>query len=400
MIIRPGPERLCAEAPAPADCSLVVLGASGNLSQTMLLPAVSALRRRGLLPPGFRLVGVDRRAPPKGYPIGLVGALDDPELARRLRELPSPVLYAALPPSAVPAAAALAARCGGWRLVVEKPFGYDLASARSLSDLLHERLEEHQVLRIDHYLGKDAVLNILTTRFENPPFEAAWDARWIESVRIELAETEGVEGRERFYDRVGVVRDVVQNHMLQLLALVAMERPGSGGDALRDAKVEALRAVGPAASGVLGQYEGYPVPGSSTPTYAELTLEVDSPRWKGVPFRLRAGKALDRSYAGVELRFKGGKTLAFELKPSAGLSFGLTVKSPGPRYCVADAEVDLRYRDAPDAYERLLLDALRGDRGSFIRQDAIEEAWRIVEPLLEPRKPQRYRAGSSGPPTG
>ena len=322
---------------------------------------------------------------------------------------------------------------GGWRrIVVEKPFGYDLATAQSLNRVLHNVFDESQVYRIDHYLGKETAQNILFMRFANTIFEPVWNRSHISNVQVTVAETVDVGTRAGYYDGSGVMRDMVQNHMLQLLSLIAMEPPSAfDAVALRNEKVKVLQAARAIrlADTVRAQYDGYRgaegvAPDSSTPTYSALKLFIDNWRWKDIPFYLRSGKAMRQKTTQVNIQFKRPPNSIFELterddfarnvlsiciQPDEGIH--LTIKAKIPDAQVAKSvDMELHYENAfvaedlPDAYERLILDAINGDAQLFIRSDEIESAWKIVDPVIEgwkcdPGAPpmQCYAPGTWGP---
>ncbi len=336
-----------------------------------------------------------------------------------------PVSYLAIPPELfddVVEGLASAGMHEGGRVVLEKPFGRDTESAKALNETIHRSFPEERVYRIDHFLGKEAVQNLMIFRFANTLLEPVWNRHYVRGVQITMAEDFGVEGRGNFYDRVGTLRDVVQNHLLQMVALLAMEPPVSDHpDALRDERVKALRAVRTLTDAdlVRGQYRGYRKEAgveadSDTETYAAVRLELDSWRWAGVPWVIRAGKGLDSTVteAVVELSrpprplFADAQCrplpnrLTFRTKPDDEILFSMQAKSPGPALVSHAVELHLEHgrEEGRDAYDRLLGDALRGDPGLFARQDSVMEAWRIVEPVLTERRPViPYVRGGWGP---
>lgn len=473
------PEHRPGRAPDPAV--IVVLGATGDLMQRKLLPALYRLTagtwpeqtrifgaaRTGLDDAGFRawarqaLVASEAQADARigrwcddclfFQPIMKGDEADYRLLAHRINALEQAnnlpghrLFYLALPPQAVPEAILGLGRSGlnraqGWtRLVVEKPFGRDLASARELNRHIHQYFDETQVYRIDHYLGKETVQNLLAFRFANPIFETLWNRDRVETVEITVAETVGVEHRAAFYEQAGAVRDIVQNHLTQLVALTAMDAPAAfEADAIRNEKVKVVRAIAPIAPEdvVFGQYErgeidgqevrGYRkedgvAPDSGIETYAALRLDVATWRWHGVPFLIRTGKRLARRVTQIVVTFRrapislfqafhvhdGGmmhpNRLVITIQPAEGFDLYFEVKVPGHAVMLATQSLHFRYEEAyarlPDAYETLLTDVLTGDQTLFVRADMVEAAWRLYTPALErPRRVHGYAAGTWGP---
>ncbi|MHB8555173.1 MAG: glucose-6-phosphate dehydrogenase [Candidatus Dormibacteria bacterium] len=435
--------------------ALVIFGITGDLARKMTFRALYRLEARGRL--NWPVIGValddwtdelmrqharealtesGQKVSPQlfarfaGRLTYIQGDFADPatyvRLGRALEGTSQPLFYLEVPPALFAPVVEALAKAGltkGARVVVEKPFGHDLASARKLNGDLHRFLDESQILRIDHFLGKEPVMDLQFLRFANEIIEPVWNRDHVASVQITLAESFGVEDRGRFYDAVGALRDVVQNHLLQVLALVAMEPPTSAdADALRDRKVDVLRAipaVAPAQS-VRGQYRGYQdvagvAAGSKTETYVALRLGIDNWRWAGVPFFIRAGKALAQSATEVRLVFRRPPHLAFlgrsaltdpnqlVLRIDFGPGLRTTLTSQGPRPgTLRPVNLDLSFAqelgEPPEPYERLLDDAMRGDRRLFTREDSVEETWRILQPLIEmPLEVGSYPRGSWGP---
>ncbi len=435
--------------------ALVVFGITGDLARRMTLPAVYRLEARGMLP--CPVIGVGRAEwgatevrertrvalEECGEPIDprvferLAGRFDyvsgdvtDPELYRKLGKAlggaERPVFYLAVPPDLfAPVIEALGAAglTPGARVGIEKPFGADLASAKELNRRILAVLEEDQVYRIDHFLGKEPVQDIVYLRFANEIFEPIWNRYHVKCVQINMAEEVDVADRGSFYDRVGALRDVVQNHLLQVLALVTMEPPAGGRDAVADRRLDVLRAMPDAdpAAYVRGQYEGYHdvkgvAPDSDTETFAALRLTIDNWRWAGVPFLIRTGKALPVTATEVDVQFRlppailmGDRTeevphhnhIKLRIGHDAGVSLGVLLKEPAQERS-EPVHLDVSFREqlgaAPEPYERLLSDALTGDGTLFPRQDVIEETWRIVQPLLDAPAPvEPYAQGSWGP---
>jgi glucose-6-phosphate 1-dehydrogenase len=469
-------------------CGLVIFGVTGDLSRKKLMPAVYDLANRGLLPPGFALVGFARRdwedqdfaqvvhdsvkqhartpfreAVWRQLSAGfrfVQGSFDDDDAFDRLADCVHELdrvrgtggnhaFYLSIPPGAFPVVCKQLARSGlaepsadQWRrVVIEKPFGHDLKSARELNGIVNDVFPEESVFRIDHYLGKETVQNILALRFANQFYEPIWNSNYVDHVQITMAEDVGLAGRAGYYDGIGAARDVIQNHLLQLLALVAMEEPVSFRPRdLRGEKVKifsATKLVEPLdESTARGQYAagwqgGQQVVGlldeegfakdSTTETFAAITVEVDTRRWAGVPWFLRTGKRLGRRVTEVAVIFKraphlpfdstateelGQNALVVRVQPDEGVTMRFGSKVPGPTMEVRDVNMDFAYGQAftessPEAYERLLLDVLLGEPSLFPSNEEVERSWEILDPVLEfwalEGKPEAYPAGSWGP---
>jgi glucose-6-phosphate 1-dehydrogenase len=489
--------------PQAAQCAVVIFGASGDLSQLKLVPAIYELFREGLLSEKFALIGYARSSTKKdGSPLndetyrndcyqaisknarhkpidealwkkmkeriyyvagGYDNAEDHSRLAAALAKADKAhdtggnrLFYISTPPDAFEG---IITRLGerakapdkpsGWqRLIIEKPFGRDLASALHLNDLLHKYWEEKQVFRIDHYLGKEALQNMMVMRFANAIFEPIWNYKYIDHVQITVSETLSADDRAGYYDKSGAMRDMIQNHIFQLMALVAMEPPVAlDATSIRDEKVKVYRSVRPIrpdqfdAFCVRGQYgageyqnkdkkvptNGYTkakgvAPGSMTETFAAIKLYIDNWRWSGTPFYIRTGKCLNRKLSEVAVRFRSPPLTLFQkqsdahiypndliirVQPEEGTSWRLNAKVPGGTLNIKSVALDYMYKTAfnvepPEAYERLIYDGMIGDQSLFIRGDEAEAAWQVIDPIEQhwaksKISPQEYKPGSWGP---
>lgn len=463
----------------PQPCALVIFGASGDLTHRMLIPALYNLEYDRLLADNFTVVGFSRQektdesfraelrksvseagdAKPFDEEAWkrlaarlhyISGEYDDAASFARLAAFTDEcrtehgcthfVYYLSVPPNVSETVldtmkktrlVVLGTEDVRTRIMLEKPFGMDLESARRLSAILDGMFDESQVYRVDHYLGKDTIRNLLIFRFANAIWEPLWNNKYIDNVQITATEEIGIEGRGGYYDGVGVVRDMVQNHVLQVLSLITMEPPVSGDpDSVRGKKLEILESVAPIAAddACFGQYEGYRdepriAKDSCTPTFVAFRLFVNNWRWHGVPFYVRSGKKIARKVTEVAIRFKGVPTcviddpfvcrmlepnvLYIRIQPDEGIKLSFTVKMPGRGDDLSAAEMDFKYSGfgvkLPNAYERIILDCLCGQATHFWRSDEVEAAWRVVEPLLEsacrgnPKAFPNYTAGSWGP---
>ena len=487
--------QILGQAKKPHACVVTIFGASGDLTKRKLIPALYNLALEKRLPERFAVVGYARsdmtdeafrdkmreavnefsrtglsdEAVWQGFANTLYyvpGGYDETAGYHRLKDfidgfdrgsrvLPARVFYLATPPDLYGlvieriTAAGLAPKEtdgeGRTRVIIEKPFGTDLQTAGELNHRVHEALDEKQVYRIDHYLGKETVQNIMVLRFANAVFEPIWNRRYIDHVQITAAEGVGVENRGGYYEDAGVVRDMFQNHLLQLLCLTAMEPPvGFTADAVRDEKGKLLQSVRPVApeevagAAVRGQYGagqigdqsalGYRqepgvVKNSATVTYAALKLYVDNWRWEGVPFYLRSGKRMAKRVTEIAIQFKRPPMLLFKncavedvspnvlvmrIQPNEGISLTFEVKPPGPEVCVSPLSLNFNYAEsfgnsAPEAYETLLEDCIEGDSTLFTRHDWVESAWALMDPIIQvwklskPKNFPNYEAGSWGP---
>ena len=420
--------------------AFVFFGATGDLAYRKIFPALQALIKRGhfdkpIIGFGRSVAGLDALRARARASLAAHGGVDekafallssrlqfvngdynDPATFEQLRvalgSASCPLYYLAIPPEAFTTVArglAASACHQGGRVVVEKPFGRDLASAQALNETLHHCFSESQIFRIDHYLGKEPVQNLLYFRFANSFLEPIWNRDHVRSVQITMAETIGLEGRGRFYEEVGTIRDVVQNHLLELVALLTMDAPKDDHpDAMRDEKLRAFQAMQPLtpADVVRGQFRGYRseegvAADSTVETFAAIRVSVNSPRWSGVPFCIRAGKLLPVSATEIRVELdRPGNFVRFRLSPDMLISLGAKTKAPGEAMVGEDVELLVRHAEGDEMspYERLIGDALRGDAMLFVREDEVEAAWRIVQPVLGNVVPvHEYEPGTWGP---
>ena len=467
-----------AMARRPEPCTMVIFGASGDLTKRKLFPALYSLAYRQMLPEKFSVLGVARtegtdnefrermKAAVQEFgrddfredvwqelADGMHYVYDEDKLAAALRDLGerrgttgNRIYYLAVPPAAFEEIVGWVgkhkSRKGWTRVIVEKPFGHDLQSAQDLNVLLHKHFDESQIFRIDHYLGKETVQNMLALRFANGIFEPIWNRQFIDHIQITVAETLGIEGRAEYYERAGAIRDIFQNHLLQLIALTAMEPPiDLAADSVRNEKVKVLKSIhtpGPKHV-VRGQYgrgyvEGQEVPGyreeagvdpsSMTETFVAAKLFVDNWRWADTPFYIRAGKRMARRETTIAIEFKRAphppfvevaaeglrpNVLLIHIQPDEGVSLAIGAKVPGQGLQIRTVHMDFLYggafrTDLPEAYERLLVDCMRGDASLFTREDEVVEQWEIVDAIVafwrrdRPSFPN-YAAGTWGPPS-
>ncbi|MEM7439024.1 MAG: glucose-6-phosphate dehydrogenase [Pseudomonadota bacterium] len=453
---------------------LIIIGGTGDLAKRKILPALFARMCSGQMPPDARIIGAARsdmdvdgyrafaREAIEEFSPDVLCKADDidafiallsyetldvfadagwKQLKKHLRKDVVRAVYFSVGPSLFGEIASKLSKHKltdeNTRIVVEKPFGRDLASAKDLNAALKGYFNEEQIYRIDHYLGKETVQNLMAVRFGNALFEPLWNARHVDHVQITVAETVSVAGRGGYYDKSGALRDMVQNHLMQLLCLTAMEPPSKyGADAVRDEKLKVIRALDPVPPGdiVRGQYaagggeDDYLThagnPDSKTDSYAAMKVHVKNWRWAGTPFYLRTGKRLRARMSEIAVIFKDpphdifpgefrrkGNSLVIRLQPDEGITMRVTIKEPGPGGMrLTEVPLDMTFAEAlgdevsfmPDAYERLIMDVIRGDQTLFMRGDEVEAAWAWIDPIIQTwdagdRRPQAYDAGGSGP---
>ena len=464
--------------------SIVILGASGNLALTKLLPSLYTLYTSGAMPQHYAITGYARTAMTNeafrelveshlkdaveetqlepnyvreflssihycsgGYDsvedfTKLHSYLDD-VIAKDFPSAPTTLYYLSIPPSVFEPVIHSLRECGAVEkgdsnksVIVEKPFGYDTESAKALNKTLYETFDESQIYRIDHYLGKEAIMNLMVMRFANIIFEPVWNRNYIESVTVSWEENKHIGSRGGYFDKAGIIRDVIQNHLLQILALVAMEEPSDyDSESIMTEKIKAVKSIGKISLDdcILGQYTagvcagkaviGYTdedsVPDESKrETFALLKCEINNSRWSGVPFYLRAGKALPKNSTEIIIQFKDvpgsiftsphhANKLVIKVQPDAGIKFFITNKVPGKGMVLKDVKLDFSYHDGfniamPGAYERLILDAIQGDKTLFICYEELIDSWEIFTPILEKIDAGKatvypYAAGTSGP---
>lgn len=464
------PEIHLKQAPI-APAALVIFGVTGNLAQRMLLPALYALEKENLLPDGFSIVGIFRRTPDVDAVLAETIAQGSTEskaidpatfarlknrihtikmdstkpsdfglLASKMRELDATagttlnhLFYLAIPPNIFENVIGNLASVGlnngtgthASRILVEKPFGDDLQSAEALIKFMSQHFEEEQIFRIDHYLAKETAQNILTFRFNNPLVEGFWSRQFIDHIQITAIEKIGIQGRAAFYENIGALRDFVQSHLMQLMALVMMEYPDDlSAESIHREKLLLLQSIEPIAPNhvedvtVRAQYDGYPEeagnPQSRVETFAALKLEVANSRWGGVPVLLRTGKALDTKATEIVIAFKdrsrrdlADNQLIIRIQPNEGISLKLLAKKPGFGTQLQPVQMEFCYSGAfdghqPDAYQRVLIDAMRGDRSLFATSAEVLASWRLLQPILDAWKTNdapldSYVPGSTGP---
>lgn len=459
------------------SCTMVIFGISGDLAKRKLLPALFHLEKLKLLPDVFKIIGFSRKGKNQkqfcleckttikqfmtNRPVDektwerfrqrlyyQEGRVNDPESLKNLKEflihlngrrsIMHPVFYFALPPSVIESALEAMKSIsftslfeGQSRAMVEKPFGRDIESARQLNRLLSDLFGENHIYRIDHYLAKDTVKNLMVFRFTNAIFEPIWNRNYIDNIQITAAEEIGIEGRTGYYEETGVVRDMLQNHVMQILSLTTMEPPlAEHTESIRDKKVEVYQSILPILKEefVLGQYQGYNQepgidPKSATPTFVALKILINNWRWHGVPFYIRTGKRLAKKVSEVIVQFKNvplcvlgseeicqnvqSNVLIIRIQPDEGIQLSFTTRVPGFKDDVTQAHLNFRYADlgtAPSGgYEQVLLDGIQGKPSLFWRTDGIEASWRIVDPLLKVSEKDltklfpNYESGSWGP---